>query len=100
MAQFSPPNPARNKRAKPVILPHGTAHKTPASQTLVRLATGLVRGVTRRKKKVSPGVSRTRKAKRTSASSGRRRSAARRLVKGSAAAKRRMSQLRKMRKKA
>jgi hypothetical protein len=108
MALFDPANPARAKMRKPVILPHGTAHKTPAAQTLVRLATGLVRATTRRKKKVSSGVSRSRKAagSRSRVSSKRARSRKRsggssrsaHLVKGSAAAKRRMSALRKMRK--
>ena len=59
MPQFAPPNPARMKRPKPVVLPHGTAHKTPASSQLIRLGIGAVRSVlgggTGRKKKCPPG---------------------------------------------
>jgi len=112
MPQFAPPNPARMKRPKPVVLPHGTAHKTPASSQLIRLGIGAVRSVlgggTGRKKKMSSGV--RRKTRRSGSSqTGRSRSARRstssrrskssaRLVKGSAAAKRHMAKIRKMRK--
>lgn len=112
MVQFAPPNPARAKRPKPVVLPHGTAHKTPASSQLIRLGIGAVRSVLGgRKKKMSSRVrSSTRRSRSVSRSSRRsntrtnrsrrntRSSRPSRLVKGSAAAKRYMAKIRKLKK--
>jgi hypothetical protein len=108
MAQFAPPNPARAKRPKPVVLPHGTAHKTPASSQLIRLGLGAVKSVlggASRKKKMSSGVRSTTRRRRSSSkgtsTGGSRRSRSKssaRLVKGSAAAKKYMAKIRKMKK--
>lgn len=103
MVQYAPPNPARAKLPKPVVLPHGTTHKTPAGQQLIRLATGLLGRKTGKKKmstRVRGKTRRTRKVSKTSGGTRRRkRSATAALVKGSAAAKKRMAKLRGMRKK-
>jgi hypothetical protein len=104
-AAYSPPNLARAKIPKPVVLFHGTTHKTPASQSLVNLALG---GTTRKKKMSSRVSSKTRhKRKASSSSTGKRkrlhaspvkRAKKGKLAKGSAAAKKRMAKLRSMRK--
>jgi hypothetical protein len=104
--------------SKPVVLPHGVAHMTPAARAIHSLALGGLAGTRRRKKKgTAVGAARRTKARRFAglASRSRRRKAAaapqrarrtsrrkgtRRahLVKGSAAARRHMAKLRRMRK--
>ena len=119
MAQYDPYNPARApSQAKPIVLPHGTTHGTPAMTHVKNLALGLLGSALRggKKKALSAGLRRRRKAtrkasakplsRRTRRASGKsgsnakrsRRSGSSRLVKGSAAAKKRMAALRKMRK--
>lgn len=80
MSQFIPPNGLA-----------GFAQQTPAVQSLYRKGRGGGGGRRRRKKKAASAVKR--RVKRTA-----KRAAGKRLAKGSAAAKRRMAQLRKMRK--
>lgn len=83
---------------KPIVLPHGTAHKTPAGQNLVHLATSTQgkRKAHRKKKGVSAAPRKRRKVKAAGATKTRKSKA--HLVKGSAAAKRKMASLRAMRK--
>jgi hypothetical protein len=87
---------------KPITIPHGSSHKTPAGQNLIRLATGGTKG-THRKKKKAAGVSAPahKKRKKTAAattSKKRRKTGKGHLVKGSAAAKKYMASIRAKRK--
>lgn len=90
------------------VAQHGMSSHTPAVQHLIRTAVGaLVTGGRRRKKKMSSRLSAKtakrsrRRLSRVRSRSGKRarRGAAARLVKGSAAAKRYMAKIRRMRKK-
>lgn len=88
---------------KPIVLPHGTAHKTPAGQNLIRLATssgGKKKAHTRRPKAglVSAAGKKTRKRKKKAGAVAAHRKAKGHLVKGSAAAKKYMASIRKKRK--
>jgi hypothetical protein len=78
---------------KPVVVPHGVAHMTPASKQMHALGLGspLQRGVRTRKRRVKA------KKKAHKAHARAARSTKSQLVKGSAAAKKRMAALRKMR---
>jgi hypothetical protein len=82
-------------RLKPVVLPHGTAHNTPAFKHLTNLVLGTAT------KSRSTGKRRTRKASASSSGSRKRhrRSSGSKahLVKGSAAAKKHMASIRKLR---
>lgn len=112
MASAYPVNLVRMKVHKPPVVPAGVNNMTPASQHAHRLAFGTsglrsTSGKRRKKKATAASAAPKRKARRSrakSASASTRRSASgskrksAHLVKGSAAAKRRMSQLRKMRK--
>lgn len=93
-----PANPARSKHPKPAHVQQGVMHGTPATRQLHALALGGTRTAStpRRKhagkKKAAQAPHRkTSRPRATAARSGRHH-----LVKGSAAAKRRMAQLRAM----
>ena len=96
MANFQPTNPLHNPPRVPVTH-HGVAHQTPAVRHMHTLAHSGTRaaptGARRRKKKAVTASPRRRKARVSAARSGRAR-----LVKGSAAARKHMAQLRAMRK--
>ena len=103
-AQYSPPNPARHKIPKPPVLYQGVGHQTPAHRTIIGHAFGTTTRTTRstgKRKKKGSSVSAAPKKRRSRAASGtqkRRTSSSKaHLVKGSAAAKKRMSALRAMR---
>lgn len=92
---------------KPVVLPTGVSHMTAASRHIHNLALGISSSRstgTRRRKKKAAGVTKKRRrvAKSASAVSHHKKKAATgsksHLVKGSAAAKKHMASLRKMRK--
>jgi len=90
-------------RVKPPVLPHGNNQQSPATQHLIGTALGSIPG-TRTAQKKSGRVSKRGRARTASAAGRRRRKASRsskraHMVKGSAAAKRHMAKLRKMRKK-
>lgn len=102
MVNYNPVNPMRHKRAKPVILPHGVNNMSPASQHAHRLALGggtarartthrIKAHTTKRGIKVRGHRAKQRKVKSTGA-------VAQHFKKGTLAAKRHMSKLRKMRK--
>jgi hypothetical protein len=104
MAQYDPHNPLHPPQNKPAVLPHGASHHTPATQHLLKLATGVAKSLIggRRKKKRTASATKTprrRRRSRTTKSAGTARGKAH-LVKGSSAAKSHMAKLRKMRKKA
>lgn len=92
-------NPVRSKAPKPVHVQQGVAHGTPATRQIHALALGTSRSSTTRKRRSSSTgkkkAPRTRKASTATATAGR--SGKAHLVKGSAAAKRKMAQLRAMR---
>ena len=99
MPQWSPPNLARNKSPKPVLLPMAIGHHTPAVRTLFARAVGAaVKTVTKRhrKRKVKAAGTTTTKRCRHRKSTATKAH----MVKGSTAAKKHMASLRKMRKKA
>lgn len=92
----TPANPARAKAPKPAHVQQGVMHGTPATRQIHALAMGGSTGprTTKRKKKAAKPASGTRKKSARSATAAR--SAKGSLVKGSAAAKKRMAQLRAM----
>lgn len=98
MAEYSPPNPARSKIPKPPVLHQGAGHGTAAMRTMLGVAHGGAGATTRhrkakgKKKRVSAAPRKARKARVSAARSGKAH-----LVKGSAAAKKRMAALRGMR---
>jgi hypothetical protein len=108
MPQYAPYNPARPPvQPKPLVVPHGHGHMTPASRHLINLAMGALGGKRRSGKKMSTRVrTKTRRKRKVHAKAGshrrvkrtRTKRTSKRFVAGSVAAKRHMAKLRAMRK--
>lgn len=98
MPDYNPPNPARMKVAKPPVLQQGVHHQTPAVKQLHALAHAGTTGTRKRKKKghVAKGA-KTHKAHKAKKAHTKTRSGKSHLVAGSAAAKKHMAALRKLR---
>lgn len=97
----TPANPARSKHPKPAHVQQGVMHGTPATRQLHALALGGTRTASTPRRRSSAGKKKAashHKASRPRATAAR--SGKGHLVKGSAAAKKRMAQLRAMQKKA
>ncbi|HEX8802144.1 MAG TPA: hypothetical protein VF772_26210 [Terriglobales bacterium] len=95
---YSPPNPARNKQSKPFVHQHGMGHQTPAHRTMLANALGQKSGGKKKARghRVKAHVTKT--GVKVRGHVAKQRAGAKHLKKGSLAAKRHMSSLRKMRK--